>query len=180
MTFGTLEGMAITRMMTRALRTMLAVVTFAPVAPHALYAQSGEDTIPRTHVLPALGLHVGTPQKISVALGVVLGEDWQQAGHDHSRNVALFAEPGLGAGRVSLAYVDHGYARFGSGYGVAATVLRTWKEPWNVRPSTTFVGGELLLWPIVFIGPRIGLFRSVSTGTNPDKWFVSFDFGIGY
>jgi len=172
--------MVTVRMTTGALRTTLTVVVFALVTPCALHAQRGEDTVPRAHILPALGVHVGTPQKVSAAIGVVLGEDWQKHGRDHSRNVALFAEPGLGAGRVSLAYMTHGYGTFGSGYGVAATVLRTWKEPWSVEPNTTYAGGELIFWPIVFLGPRIGLFRSVATGTNPDKWFVSFDFGIGY
>lgn len=147
--------------------------------PAALHAQRGEDTIPRTHILPAFGLHVGTPQKASIALGVVVGEGWQKNGRDHTRNVALFAEPGLGAGRASLAYVDHGYGTFGSGFGLAATMIRTWKEPWTVKPNKTYVGGELILWPIVFVGPRVGLFRNVGSGSS-DKWFVSFDFGVGY
>ena len=34
--------------------------------------------------------------------------------------------------------------------------------------------------PIVFVGPRIGLFRSVGSATVSDKWFVAIDFGIGY
>src|SRR4051812_49100740 len=90
------------------------------LAPLALHAQRGEDTIPRAHIFPALGLHVGSPQKASAALGVVLGEDWQKNGRDHSRNVALFAEPGLGAGRASLAYVDHGYGGGGARVGPPA------------------------------------------------------------
>ncbi|MGH9887430.1 MAG: hypothetical protein ACREBE_18010 [bacterium] len=158
-------------------RLALGVALFGPAA---LHAQRGEDTIPRTHILPALGLHVGTPQKASIALGVVLGEDWQKDGRDHARNVALFAEPGLGAGRVSLAYVDHGYGGFGSGFGIAATVIRTWKEPWTVDKNVSYVGGDLILWPILFVGPRIGVFRSVSSSSLSDKWFVAFDFGIGY
>jgi hypothetical protein len=157
------------------------VLTAALVfAPTVLLAQRGDDTTRRAHVLPALGIHVGTPQKASVALGVVLGEDWQTNGHDHSRNVALFAEPGLSAGRASLAYVDHGYGTFGSGFGVAATVLRTWKDPWTVKPNVTYVGADLILWPIVFMGPRIGLFRSIASPDISKKWFVSLDFGIGY
>lgn len=157
------------------------VVGVALAMPAVSHAQRGEDTIPRTHILPALGVHVGTPQKASIALGVVLGEDWQKDGRDHARNVALFVEPGLGAGRASLAYVDHGYGQFGSGFGVAATVIRTWKDPWTVAKNQTFVGGELILWPIVFVGPRIGLFRNVTTtGASSDKWFVSIDFGVGY
>src|SRR2546423_15429016 len=98
---------------------------------------AAEDTTPRAHILPGFGIHVGTPQKASVAVGVVLGEDWQANGRDHSRNVALFAEPGLAAGRASLAYVDHGYGSFGSGFGLAAPVLRPWKEPWQLEAHTS-------------------------------------------
>ena len=143
-----------------------------------LHAQRTEDTIPRSHIVPAFGIRAGTPQKASVALGVLLGEDWQQNGREHSRNVALFVEPGLAGGRASLAYVEHGYGAFGSGYAVAATVLRTWKEPWTVKPNLTYVGGEVILWPIVFIGPRIGLLRAINTTTDK-RWLVTFDFGIG-
>lgn len=137
----------------------------------------GEDTVPRVHVIPAIGIHAGTPQKLSGAIGVGLGVEWQKNGRDHSRNVALFAEPGLSAGRASLAYVDNG--RFGSGFGVAATVLRTWKEPLTVKPNMTYAGGDILLWPIVFMGPRIGVFRRIAGDATSKKWFVSLDLGIG-
>lgn len=143
-----------------------------------VHAQRVEDTLPRSHIVPAFGVRVGTPQKASVALGVLLGEDWQKNGREHSRNVALFAEPGLGAGRASVAYVEHGYGGFGSGYAVGATVLRTWKDPWTVKPNLTYVGGEVILWPIVFIGPRIGLLRAINTSSDK-RWLVTFDFGIG-
>ena len=152
-----------------------AITTIAP----ATHAQTPEDTVPRTHVLPALGLRVGTPQKASAALGVVVGQDWQKNGRDHSRNVALFVEPGLSGGRASLAYISHGWGAFGSGLGVAASGLRTWKDPWTVNDNQTYVGGELILWPIVFVGPRVGLFRNVSNHETSRHWFVSFDFGIG-
>lgn len=138
-----------------------------------------EDTLRRMHVLPALGLHVGAPQKASVALGAVVGEEWQKNGRDHSRNIAIFAEPGLSAGRASVAYVDHGYGSFGSGFGIAGTVLRTWKDPWMAKENVNYAGGEIILWPIVFIGPRIGLFHTVGATTTSKKWFVSIDFGIG-
>jgi hypothetical protein len=138
-----------------------------------------EDTSRRMHILPALGVHVGTPQKASFALGVVVGEDWQKDAHDHSRNVAIFAEPGLSGGRGSIAYVDHGYGSFGSGFGIAGTVLRTWNDPWGAKENATYVGGEVILWPIVFIGPRVGVFRSVAGNVGSKKWFVSIDFGIG-
>lgn len=157
---------------------MLAAAIGAMSAPR-LRAQTAEDTLPRLHVLPALGLRFGTPQKASAAFGVVVGQDWQKNGRDHSRNVAVWAEPGLSGGRASLAYVSHGFGTFGSGLGVAATVLRTWDNPWTVRENQSYVGGEAILWPIVFIGPRIGVFRNVSSVETSRRWFVSIDFGIG-
>ncbi len=163
------------------MRPIVALASLMVVAALPARAQrAAEDTVPRTHILPALGVHVGTPQKASAALGVVLGEDWQANGRDHSRNVALFAEPGLGAGRASLAFVDHGYGSFGSGYGIAATVLRTWKQPWQLDANQTYVGVEAILWPIVFVGPRIGLLKRVAGPEHgPHKWFVTIDFGFG-
>jgi hypothetical protein len=162
------------------IRAKRAAVVILIAIPTTLHAQRVEDTLPRGHVVPAFGIHVGSPQKASAALGVLLGEDWQKNGREHSRNVAVFAEPGLGAGRASVAYVEHGYGAFGSGYAVAATVLRTWREPWTVKPNVTYVGGEVLLWPILFVGPRIGLLRGVSGPmTEKKRWLVSLDIGIG-
>ncbi|HEY4218010.1 MAG TPA: hypothetical protein VGM67_12785 [Gemmatimonadaceae bacterium] len=158
-----------------------------PLVPLAtLRAQScrgcvEEDTVPRTHIVPGLGLRVGAPQKASVALGVVLGEDWQTHGHDRSRNVGVFAEPGLSAGRASIAYIDHGYGNFGSGFGVAATVMRTWRDPWWAKENVTYAGGEITLWPILFLGPRVGVFRAMGTSGAglAKRWLVTFDFGFG-
>ena len=157
---------------------------FVPLAP--LQAQRcrncvAEDTLPRAYVSPGYGLRVGAPQKASVALGVLLGEEWQSDGHDHSRNIALFAEPGLAAGRASLAYIDHGYGSFGSGFGVAATVMRTWSDPWWAKQNITYAGGEVILWPIVLLGPRIGVFRAMgASGAGLAKrWLVTVDFGFG-
>jgi len=164
-------------------RTALLALVVCSVPGTSLVAQrcvgcvSGEDTVPRLRVMPALGLHVGAPQKASTALGIVIGQTWQQNGRDQSRNLALFAEPGFSGGRGTLAYVNHG--SFGSGYGIGASVLRTWKEPWTVKPNMTYVGGEILVWPIVFIGPRIGVFRRVAGDATARQWFVSLDLGIG-
>lgn len=139
-----------------------------------------EDTVPRLHVAPAAGVRAGAPQKASFAIGMTIGEDWQSHGVDHSRNVAVFVEPGIAAGRASVAYIHHGFGHFGSGYGVAATTLRTWNDPLWTRENTTYAGGELILWPIVFAGPRIGLFRSVGTpSAGARRWMVALDLGFG-
>jgi hypothetical protein len=138
-----------------------------------------EDTITHFHVSPGLGLRFGTPQKASAALGMLVGVDWQKDHRDHSRKGAIFVEPGLSAGRASIAYVDHGYGSFGSGFGIAATALRTWEDPWGAKQNASYLGGEVILWPIVFVGPRVGLFRSVAGDVGSKKWFFSIDFGIG-
>ena len=161
----------------------LAVLLLAPMS--AGFAQrcrgcADDDTTHRTHLLPALGLRVGAPQKASAALGLVMGEDWQQNGREHSRNVALYVEPGIGAGRASIAYINHGFGSFGSGLALAGTVLRTWDEPWWGRENTTYAGGELTVWPIVFLGPRVGVFRALNAPASLTKrWMVTFDFGFG-
>jgi hypothetical protein len=162
---------------------LVAAAIAAPVASATAQRCRGciaEDTLPRLHVAPAAGVRVGAPQKASFAIGVTVGEDWQSHGVDHSRNAALFLEPGIAAGRASLAYIHHGFGHFGSGYGVAATVLRTWDDPLWTRQNTTYAGGELILWPIVFVGPRIGLFRSVGTpSAGARRWMVALDLGFG-
>lgn len=159
------------------MRRWVGLATLAIASATSLRAQG--DTTTRFHVLPALGVQFGSPQRASAALGIVLGEDFVRDGHDHSRNVAIFAEPGLGAGRASIAYVSHGYGSFGSGFGIAATALRTWNEPWQLNANQTYVGGEVLLWPILFVGPRIGLLRNVSTVETSRHWFWSFSVGVG-
>jgi hypothetical protein len=121
---------------------------------------------------------VGTPQKASAALGVVAGVDWQKGGTDYSRDVAAFIEPGFGASRASVAYIT-GIGNMGSGFGVAGTALRTAGRPWTLSPNTTFVGGELFLWPVFLAGPRIGVFRRVSGDAMRGRWFLAADFGFG-
>src|SRR4051812_37204765 len=97
------------------IRMFRCAAAMALLLPAIALAQSAEpDTSVRGHIWPALGIRFGTPQKASAALGVVLGETWRKNGREHSRNIALFAEPGMSAGRGTLAYIDHGYGSFGS------------------------------------------------------------------
>lgn len=126
------------------------------------------------HMLPALGLRAGIPQKVSGAIGLVTGKNYRDRGH--TEDVALYVEPGLGAGRASIGYIS-GFGNMGSGYGVAGTVMRTWKDPINLKTNETYVGAEAWVWPIFFSGPRVGVFRRV-TGLRRG-WFITADFGFG-
>lgn len=137
------------------------------------------DSGAHTRLFPALGLHVGAPQKVSAALGVLVGHESHTGRRDRSQNVAVFVEPGLAAGRASAMYVANGFGSFGSGFGIGPSVLRTWDDPWQAKPNRTYVGGDLVLWPVVFIGPRIGLFHLTSGGSLEKRWLLTFDVGIG-
>lgn len=132
----------------------------------------------RVRVLPAVGLRVGSPQKASLALGVVSRAEWQDDGRDYSRNLVAFIEPGITAARGSLGWIQ-GIGNMGSGLGAAATVLRTWNTPWTLPSNGTFVGGELFVLPIFLVGPRAGLFKQVSGGSDMKRWYFTIDFGFG-
>lgn len=126
------------------------------------------------HMLPALGLRGGIPQKVSAAVGIVAGKNYRDNGH--TEDLAIYVEPGLAAGRATIGYLSS-FGNMGSGFGIGATALRTWKDPLNLRTNETFIGGEAWVWPIFFTGPRVGLFRQI-TGKRPG-WFFTADFGFG-
>jgi hypothetical protein len=126
----------------------------------------------RWHMLPALGLRAGIPQKLSAAIGIVTGKN----SRSHTDDLTIYVEPGLAAGRATIGYLN-AFGNMGSGVGVGATVLRTWKDPINLSTNETFAGGELWVWPLFFAGPRVGLFRQM-TG-NRHGWYFTADFGFG-
>jgi hypothetical protein len=126
------------------------------------------------HMLPALGVRAGIPQKVSGAIGIVAGKNYREKGH--TEDIAVYVEPGLGAGRASIGYIN-GFGNMGSGFGVAATALRTWKDPINLKTNETYYGGEVWVWPMFFSGPRVGIFKKM-TGTTRG-WYFTADFGFG-
>lgn len=162
-------------------------VTLLPATARAQECASctaSDTTSRRTLILPALGAHVGVPEKVSGAIGLVAGFEWRTNGRLHTRDFALFVEPGLGASRASIAFMDA--RNFGSGFGFAATVMRTMDDTWAsgkgafaFPPSATLVGGEVLIWPVFLVGPRIGIFHRINDASGGRRWFVSADFGFG-
>ena len=162
----------------------VALCALSAVATQHAHAQRCRDCVPEdtarhASMHPALGLRIGEPQQASVAIGLLAGSRWQAHGRDHARDVALFVEPGLSAGRASLGYAAYGRG-LGSGGSITATALRTWRNPWGVKPNVTYVGGELFVWPLMFIGPRVGVFHSIAPGNAANRWLVSFDLGVGF
>jgi hypothetical protein len=157
----------------------LAALTVVAALPAGARAQnrcpSCMDSVSgQWHMLPALGLRAGIPQKASAAVGIVAGRNYRERGH--TEDVAVYVEPGLSAGRASIGYIS-GFGNMGSGFGLAGTAMRTWKDPINLSTNATYLGGELWAWPMFFTGPRLGVFRRVTGGTK--GWFFTADFGFG-
>ncbi|HYW31784.1 MAG TPA: hypothetical protein VE869_09780 [Gemmatimonas sp.] len=120
----------------------------------------------------AAGLHVGAPQKVSVALG--LQRAIKESTPAAQQLVFGLVEPGLGAGRASIGYGSFG--DFGAGFTVRGSVLRTFSKPRNVAPNQTFVGlegaGHFFLFNV-----RAGAFRRTSTGTGSATLYT-IDWGL--
>ena len=160
--------------MLRRLLVAVAVCAAVPASGRAQNCPSCMDSVSgQWHVLPGIGIRAGLPQKVSAAVGIVAGKNYREKGH--TEDIGLYIEPGLGAGRASLAYIN-GFGNMGSGFGFAATALRTWKDPINLTTNSTYAGGEIWVWPAFFSGPRVGVFRKI-TGTH--GWYITADFGFG-
>ena len=142
------------------LHVMLALL-FATVVTPPLHAQAT-----RTRIGPAFGLHVGAPQKVSLALGA---GRWRESG-DNYDGVFGLVEPGLGAGRASVGYL-RSRGNLNTGLGIRASALRTWGDPWSVAPNTTFVGVEASAHAF-FFNVRGGTFRRTTSGSGREVLFT--------
>jgi len=150
----------------------LAVVVFAPAVTRA---QETKATEPTPHISPAVGVHYGSPMRISAAGGLLF--DMSQHRND---GVVIALEAGQQGGEVSAGYFRM-LGRFGSGYSLRAAGLRTVGEPWNATPHTTYVGAEAS-WMIAFgVGARVGYLRRASRANRLDSKdnLASLSVGIG-
>jgi hypothetical protein len=135
------------------------------------------DSVMRMHVHAGLGLRFGTPQRASLGLGVVTGPEWRSSAHPSTPDLLLVVEPGWSAGRLSVGAMT-GFGHMGTGWGVMTTVLRTWRDSWGLQDNRTYVGAEVIAWPVWFIGPRLGIFHPIN-GDRRRGWFLTGDFGFG-
>ena len=119
-------------------------------------AQAVQRMEPNPRVSAALGVHYGSPMRISLAGGVLV-----DVSERRSDGVVVVAEAGQQGNEVSLGYFRM-LGRFGSGYSLRAAALRTAGEPWNASPNTTYAGVEGH-WMIAFgVGARVGYLRRAS------------------
>ena len=136
------------------------VLLFATVVTPPLGAQASAPVGARTRIGPAFGLHIGAPQKVSVALGAGRWREWG----DNYEGVFGLVEPGLGAGRASVGYL-RSRGNLNIGLGVRASALRTWGDPWSVDPNRTFVGLEASAHA-GFLSVRGGVFRRTTSAAG--------------
>jgi hypothetical protein len=164
-------------------RLALGAILLALATPIAAAAQTPIETgaveSTNARVFPFLGMRFGVPQRLSFTAGMgfslVRRTDPTLASHELLISVA----PGLGAERASATYV-YSTGRFGGGIAGGLSVLRTVHDPWQAPGNATYVGADLAVLPFIALGPRVGVFRRVSTPTEDHAWLLAVDFGFGF
>lgn len=128
----------------------------AAVLPFHAGAQAGPSPDSDPHISPALGVHYGSPLRLSLAVGALV-----DASTHRNDGLLVLVEPGLQGSELSVGYFRM-FGQLGSGYSLRAAALRTLGEPWNASPNTTYVGGEGQLMLVFGVGLRAGYLRRVS------------------
>ena len=132
------------------------------LAPLHAHAQETRAIDPTPRISPALGVHYGSPMRLSAAGGFLV--DVSEKRND---GIVAALEIGQQGNEISAGYFRM-LGRFGSGYSVRAAALRTLGEPWNANPNTTYVGLEAH-WMIAFgVGARVGYLRRASREVRID------------
>jgi hypothetical protein len=142
----------------RLLRLVPALLAIVVLLPGAARAQREDATSSR--LVPAFGVHYGTPMRFSVSAGGAL-----DLSDRRNEGVLAVVEQGQHGNEVSAGYYRM-IGRFGSGFSVRAAALRTSGEPWNADPHTTYVGAEAHLMVILGVGGRAGFMRRASRVVN--------------
>lgn len=155
-------------------RFALATALVALLCTHA----GAQDPTAAPHrgpvVSPAFGFHYGSPLRASVALGVFI--DRSRADED---GMLFLVEPGRGGAEAAAGYYRT-IGRFGSGYSLRAATLRTFGDPWNASPHTTYVGGEAQLALVLGVGARVGYFvRASRSESSPRDRVTAITFSLG-
>jgi hypothetical protein len=145
------------------------------LAPSIARAQEAVPAMVTPQISPGVGVHYGTPMRLSAAGGLIF--DMSKHRND---GVVMALEIGQQGNEVSAGYIRM-LGSFGSAYSLRAALLRTAGEPWNATPNTTYAGVEAS-WLIVFgVGARVGYLRrtSRSNGLGPHDNLATVSIGIG-
>lgn len=121
----------------------------------------------------ALGLtyevRVSTPLMVSAGLLLRTGVA------DGSLRPTFSAEAGIGGGKLSVGMDNIGDAMFG--YGIKASLLRTWLEPVDVDEDVSYMGVdvEASIQRLIF---SLGGYRRISSGD--DDWIANIGLGFRF
>jgi hypothetical protein len=144
-----------------------------PLAAQEPTSTPGSD--PGPHVSPALGLHYGSPLRMSGTIGMLIDRSGKK-----NDGAIVVGEIGQQGTQFSLGYFRM-FGWFGSGYSLRGTVLRTFDEPWNATEHTTYAGVELHGMLIFGVGGRVGFLRRTShSSTDPHETLVPVGISIGF
>jgi hypothetical protein len=150
-----------------------------PLCAAAQQSDSAASTAPvrseplSPRITPAIGLHYGSPMRLSGALGIIV--DLNRKTLD---GILVVVEPGQKGIEYSVGYLRT-IGRFGSGISARASVLHTFDEPWDADPRTNYVGGELHWMVALGVGGRAGLFKRVGKGEGTHETLTTLGFSIG-
>lgn len=122
-------------------------------------------------ISPAVGLHYGTPLKLSVAAGGLF--DFRGP---HDDGVIAMAEMGRGGAEASVGYFR--MIRFGQGFDVRFAGIRTGPDPRNAAPETTYLGAEAHLMFLLGVGGRVGWFHRASPYRGEKTYDDLLSFGV--
>jgi hypothetical protein len=136
------------------MRRLAILFLLVAVLPLRAGAQTPDDS-GYVHISPAIGVHYGTPLRLSVAAGGLF--DFRGSQND---GVIAMGEMGQGGAEASIGYFR--MIRFGQGFDVRLAALRTGPDPRNASPETTYLGAEAHLMFLLGVGGRIGFFRRAS------------------
>lgn len=138
------------------MRRFLFLVGLALAPPLCASAQDSRATDADPRVSPAIGVHYGSPMRLSAAVGVLV--DISARRND---GVVVMAEPGLHGSELSVGYFRM-LGRFGTGYSLRGAAIRTRDDPWNASPNTTYAGVEGDVMLAFGVGGRVGYMRRTS------------------
>ena len=156
-------------------RAWIGVFGAALVATSAAAQQARPVGSWRPVANPLAGWHALGPVLLSVTAVAGFGTGDLNVPEPRTTFVLAAVEPGIYAGRASLA-VAH-WLRFEGGAVLRATVLRFWSG----TPRRTYVGGEAQ-WVISVlpIGIRVGAFRPTGDTAGPRKTLWLADLSVMY
>ena len=131
------------------------------------------------------------PQKLSLGLTAMLSRqpaDYECVATCLYRGWRIQAEPGLAGGQLSVGWASlvgdrkrkkHFLTDVYLGYGVRATLLRTWGDAGVTPADQTFAGLEAD-FTVTRVNFSLGLMHRVSSGSAEEDWIVTGGMGWGF